>query len=136
MTAEMIAYGIDYIYYIVAHLLKVIYDVHIVDTRLIFVYAVVDVLHIVGAQLIAQIVDFTLFVVRSYYVDLAHLLDIAEEYEHVGHSLFYITEHGVDIAVNQLVKLHTALLLAKQYLCRRLWEAANNEKSEPETQPE
>ena len=52
MTAEMIAYGIDYIYYIVAHLLKVIYDVHIVDTRLIFVYAVVDVLHIVGAHYI------------------------------------------------------------------------------------
>ena len=65
MLAKMVANRIYYIYYIVAHLFEVVDNVHVVYARLILVHLVVDVLDIVGAQLIAQVVDFTLFVVGA-----------------------------------------------------------------------
>lgn len=63
---------IDHINYIVAHLLKVIDNIHIVDACLILVGAVVDILHIGSAQLVAEIVDLALFVVGAYDVDLTY----------------------------------------------------------------
>lgn len=116
MLAKMVANRVYYIYYIVAHLFEVVDNVHVVYARLILVHLVVDVLDIVGAQLIAQVVDFTLFVVGAYDGHFPCFFYIAEQLYHVGHSLFQVAKHRVDVLVYQFGEVDTALLLAYEYL--------------------
>ena len=58
-------FNVDYINYVVAGLLEVADDVHVVNAGLVFVVPVVDVAHVGAAQLVAQVVDFAFLVVGT-----------------------------------------------------------------------
>ena len=63
MFAEVVAEGVYYIDNVVAGLLEVADNIHVVYAGLILVVARVDVLDVGAAERVSEVVDFTLFVV-------------------------------------------------------------------------
>ncbi len=76
--------------------------------------AVVDVFNVGCAQLVAEVVDFTLAVVGCYDVAFLHVLYVIEDFQHGFDRFLHIAEHEVDIGIDFLVEMHVALLLAQQ----------------------
>ncbi len=67
------------IYYIVAHLFEVGYEVHVVNACLVLVVSGVDVFNVCCAQLVAEVVDFTLLVVAHNDFLFARVLYVVEQ---------------------------------------------------------
>ena len=76
----------------------------------------VDVFDICRAELVAQIVDFTLVVVGGDDVLLLGVLYITEKQYLIGHRSLYSYEHGVDVMVYLFGELSVALTFAYEYL--------------------
>ena len=77
--AHLVFYGINNIDDTVTGFFKVANDVHIYDTCLVFIYFVVDILDVVCAELSAEVVDFSLFVVRCDNVVFASVFNVFQK---------------------------------------------------------
>ena len=113
--AEQILHFVDHVDDVVADLFEGAYDIHEVYAGLVFVMVLVYIINVGGAQLVAQIVDFTLMIVGSYYILLIGVLHVPEQEYLVGHGGFDGNEHRVYVVVYLVGELCVALALAYEY---------------------
>ena len=81
--AELVLYTFDDIDNVVAEFFCLANDIHKVDTALVFIHFIVDIIDIFGANKVAVVVNFTLLVVTENEVFFMHILDVGEDFEHI-----------------------------------------------------
>ena len=110
--AELVLYTFDNIDNVVAEFLCLADDIHKVDTALVFIHFIIDIIDIFGANEVAVVVNLALLVVTENEVFFMHILDVGENLEHIGKSLLGVVHHRVDARIDGVVEFGMSIFLA------------------------
>lgn len=102
--------------HIIAEFLGLTHKIHEEYTFLIVVFLIIDVEDVAVAELVAEIVDLTLFVVGGHNAGAFGGLHLLEKSDHVAHRVVDHGKHLVDLMHHRLGERYMVLILALQGL--------------------